>query len=97
MDSNEITEIAKELQVAGDARWKVYPPKVTVRNNIVPPLEELQNCTTCHRGRRLPQDSMSQDDYHYHCTWDGRTHIGEGMKHYDNDCESFLRKKGVVT
>jgi hypothetical protein len=71
--------------------FKVYDPKVTVRNNILPPLVELQNCTTCHRGRRLPADAMSDDDYHYRCTWDSRTHIG--LKHYDNDCGNYVRKK----
>jgi hypothetical protein len=73
--------------------FKVHDPKVTVRNNILPPLEELQNCTTCHKGRRLPADAMSDDDYHYRCTWDIKTHIG--LKHSDNDCEYYIKiRKG---
>ena len=78
---------------------KVYPPKVTVLNNILPPLEELQNCTTCHKGREYPQwmykdmELNAVDDYLFHCRWDGEKHIGVGMRHNDNDCERFIRKR----
>jgi hypothetical protein len=74
--------------------FKVYDPKVTVRNDILPPLTELQNCTTCHHGRALPADVLDMDNYHYHCkdgVKGGLTHIG--LKHYDNDCQWFVRKK----
>jgi len=70
---------------------RVYPPTVTVRNNIFPPEEELQNCRTCHRGRKLPADTLSDEDYHYRCTWDVKTHIG--LRNYDNDCGNYVRKR----
>jgi hypothetical protein len=74
-----------------DIKVKVYPPKVTVQNNIFPPPEELQNCRTCIKGRRLPADAMSKEDYHYYCRWDLKTHIG--LKNYDNDCGYYIRKR----
>jgi hypothetical protein len=76
------------------APMKVYPPKVTVRNNILPPLEELRNCTTCHKGRPLPDDRIDPENYHYHCrdgVKGGLQHIG--LKHNDNDCKRFIRKR----
>jgi len=74
-----------------EIKVKVYPPKVTVRNNIFPPLEELQNCSTCIKGRELPANKMSKEDYHFYCRWDLKTHIG--LQHYDNDCGNYIRKK----
>ena len=80
-----------EIDDFDSIKIKVYPPKVIVQNNIFPPPEELQNCTTCHYGRRLPADSMTDDDYHYRCTWDLKEHIG--LKYYDNDCRNYIRKR----
>ncbi len=74
--------------------FKVCPPKVTVQNNIVPPLAELCNCTTCHKGVRLPDDTLDTENYHYHCragVKGGLQHIGR--RHYDNDCGQFIRKR----
>jgi hypothetical protein len=34
---------------AGFAGFEVHDPKITVCNNILPPLEELRNCTTTKR------------------------------------------------
>ena len=81
---------------AGDVKSRVYPPKVTVRNNIFPPFEELQNCTTCTRGRKLPSELISDNDYHRRCTWDLKEHIG--IKHMDSVCptNSYVRKKSDV-
>jgi hypothetical protein len=92
----DLAALIKELPVGGNIGTAAYPPEVTVRNNIVPPLEELRNCTTCHYGRPLPADAMSPDDYHYHCSQmvgGGHQHVGIGLKHYDNECETFLRKR----
>jgi hypothetical protein len=77
--------------------FKVYNPKVTTHNNILPPLEELQNCTTCLKGREYAKwmygdmELNSMDDYLYHCRWDGKKHIGVGMRHRDNDCTDYIR------
>jgi len=38
--------------------FKVYDPKVTVRNNILPPLEELSNCTIWLEGSTLDQTNL---------------------------------------
>jgi hypothetical protein len=89
----EIDFKANEGYSAGTATVTVYPPIVTVRNNIFPPYEELQNCTTCSRGRQLPADKLTNADYHYRCTWDLQEHIGVDMKHLDNDCDNFNRKR----
>ena len=70
---------------------KVIQPKIIVRNNIFPPYEELRNCRTCHKGRELPADKLSTEDYHYYCAWDVKTHIG--AKNLDNACEYYIRKR----
>jgi hypothetical protein len=92
-----------EFEPIEGPKMKVYPPTVTIQNNIFPPKNELRNCTTCGRGRRLPQDIMDEDFYHYHCSWVGpkpseqkdlRTafqHTGD--KRRDNGCEFFVRKR----
>lgn len=71
-----------------------HPPKVTVLNNIFPPHNELRNCTTCGRGRKLPADATHPDQYHYHCTFSvkgGFEHIG--ARYLDNSCEYYIRKR----
>lgn len=70
---------------------KAYAPKVTIRNNIFPPYEELRNCRTCRYGRKLPADKLTNEDYHYRCTWNLKEHIG--ARNLDNDCTDYIRKR----
>lgn len=86
----------KNEYFAGEIGVTLYPPIVTVKNDLFPPHEELRNCTTCKYGRPLPADKLSNADYHYHCTQGvggGTEHIGVDIKHLDNDCETFVRKR----
>ena len=68
---------------------KVYPPKVTIRDGILPPFEELRNCTTCRKGRKLPEEDLTPDQYVRQCKWDVHTH--RGNNHFDNDCRYYVR------
>lgn len=72
---------------------EAFPPKVTILNNIFPPLEELQNCTTCHRGRQLPADKLDRMTYCYYCRWDLKEH--NGARHLDSVCptDHYMRKR----
>jgi hypothetical protein len=76
------------------AEGKAYAPKVKVRNEILPAPHDVYNCTSCRRGRELPHNKISDEDYHYYCAWDLKEHIGEGMKKNfgDNGCGFWDRK-----
>ena len=76
---------------ASYAEFRAYPPTVKVEEGIFPPQDELQNCTTCSRGKKLPQEDITTREYHRHCTWDIKTHIGQSL--FDNDCGYYMRKK----
>ena len=70
----------------------IYPPKIKTVSDILPPLEELRNCTTCRKGRKLPEELVSDPDHYVRqCTWDIHTH--RGNSHYANDCENHIRKR----
>ena len=74
---------------------KAFPPKkVKIRDDTHPRPHEVYNCTTCTRGRELPANKITKEDYHYRCTWDLKEHIGEGMKKNlgDNGCPNWDRK-----
>jgi len=69
---------------------KAYPPKVTVKNDIFPRPHECYNCSSCKRGKELPANKLSKEDYHFYCKWDLKTHIG--LEHHDNACPNWDRK-----
>ena len=75
---------------------KAYPPKVDIKNDVFPRPHETYNCTTCARGRELPQNKISKEDYHYYCRWDLKTHIGPknslGLPLGDNGCPQWDRR-----
>ena len=69
---------------------KAYPPRVHIRNDTHPRPHEVYNCTSCARGRELPANKLTQEDYHYYCRWDLKTHIG--IPFGDNTCPNWDRK-----
>ena len=70
---------------------KVHPPKVKERSGFLPTFQELKNCTTCIKGRKLPEEDLKPDEYVRQCRWDIHTH--RGNKHFDNDCTYYVRMR----
>ena len=70
---------------------ELHEPKVTERSGILPPFDELRNCTTCVKGRKLPEEDLTPDQYARQCRWDIHTH--RGNCHFDNDCTYYVRMR----
>lgn len=64
---------------------KAYAPRVKIQNDIWARPWELYNCSTCKRGRELPSNVMSTEDYHIYCRWDLHEHIG--LKKVSAECK----------
>ena len=83
-----------EREAKTDAKhieMKVWEPKVRERSGILPTIEELKNCTTCVKGRKLPEEDLTPDQYCRQCRWDVHTH--RGNNHFDNGCEYYVRMR----
>lgn len=88
-----VSQWNKERDAKTNAQYieaRAYPPKVKIRDDVIPRQHEVYNCTSCRRGRELPANKMSQEDYHFFCRWDLKTHIG--MMVGDNGCQYWDRK-----
>jgi hypothetical protein len=93
MDPDDKQEFINQVNSEPD-EWmmicKAYPPKVTVKNDIFPRQHEIYNCTSCRRGRELPQFPKDTENYNCRCTWDGLEHIGPRWN--DTGCSNWDRK-----
>ena len=79
-----------ESEVQTIVEGKAIPPKVIIENEVFPRPHEVYNCRTCRKGRELPQNKISTEDYHFYCTWDMHTHIGPNYN--DICCTNWDRK-----
>lgn len=69
---------------------RAYDPKVKVQNDIFPRPHEVYNCSSCKRGKELPQYPPDKERYMYWCKWDGRRHVGPRWN--DIACAHWDRK-----
>lgn len=92
--NNVVTEKIQDnvgpLEACSVVESRAFRPRVRIKNDVFPRPHEVYNCTSCRRGRELPANKISKEDYHYYCKWDMKTHIG--LPFGDNGCQYWDRK-----